>query len=116
MSESVKYALPGASASHRAIEAHEGGSNPAKGRSSRGVCTYALSLMVNISTEASPRTAEVVAGLAGDVAAGGGQAGGVELTPARRCAMATRVVTVNDILDGHVGLALECFDRIYLNG
>lgn len=30
--------------------------------------------------------------------------------------MARRVVTVNDILDGHVGLALECFDRIYLNG
>ena len=27
-----------------------------------------------------------------------------------------RVVTVNDILDGHVGLDLECFDRIYLNG
>jgi hypothetical protein len=25
-------------------------------------------------------------------------------------------VTVNDILDGHVGLDLECFDRIYLNG
>ena len=30
--------------------------------------------------------------------------------------MATRVVTVYDILDGHVGLDLECFDRIYLNG
>jgi hypothetical protein len=30
--------------------------------------------------------------------------------------MATRVVTVNDILDGHVSLDLECFDRIYLNG
>ncbi|MCA1671534.1 MAG: hypothetical protein LC799_04815 [Actinobacteria bacterium] len=30
--------------------------------------------------------------------------------------MASRVVTVNDILDGHVGLDLECFDRIYLNG
>ena len=30
--------------------------------------------------------------------------------------MATRVVTVNDILDGHVGLDLECFDRIYLKG
>jgi hypothetical protein len=30
--------------------------------------------------------------------------------------MATRVVTVNDILDGHVGLDLECFDRIYLHG
>jgi len=30
--------------------------------------------------------------------------------------MATRVVTVNDVLDGHVSLDLECFDRIYLNG
>jgi hypothetical protein len=30
--------------------------------------------------------------------------------------MATRPVTVDDILDGHVVLDLECFDRIYLNG
>lgn len=30
--------------------------------------------------------------------------------------MTTRVVTVDDVLDGHVGLDLECFDRIYLNG
>jgi hypothetical protein len=26
------------------------------------------------------------------------------------------VVTVNDVLDGHVDLAVECMDRIYLNG
>jgi hypothetical protein len=25
-------------------------------------------------------------------------------------------VTVNDILDGHLTLDLECFDRVYLNG
>ncbi len=25
-------------------------------------------------------------------------------------------MTVNDVLDGHVGLDLECMDRIYLNG
>jgi hypothetical protein len=30
--------------------------------------------------------------------------------------MAMRPVTVNDILDGHVVLDLECLDRIYLNG
>jgi hypothetical protein len=30
--------------------------------------------------------------------------------------MATRVVGVNDVLKGRVGLDLECFDRIYLNG
>jgi len=30
--------------------------------------------------------------------------------------VATRVVTVNDVLDGHVGLDLECLDRVYLNG
>jgi len=30
--------------------------------------------------------------------------------------MATRRVTVNDLLDGHVGLDLRCLDRIYLNG
>jgi hypothetical protein len=28
----------------------------------------------------------------------------------------SRVVTVNDVLDGHVGLDLQCLDRIYLNG
>ena len=27
----------------------------------------------------------------------------------------TRPVTVNDVLDGHVVLDLECLDRIYLN-
>jgi hypothetical protein len=26
------------------------------------------------------------------------------------------VVTVNDVLDGHVGLDVSCLDRIYLNG
>jgi hypothetical protein len=30
--------------------------------------------------------------------------------------MAARLVTVNDILAGHVGLDLRCLDRIYLNG
>jgi predicted MarR family transcription regulator len=30
--------------------------------------------------------------------------------------VASRVVGVNDVLDGHVGLDLECLDRIYLNG
>ena len=30
--------------------------------------------------------------------------------------MAMRPVTVNDILDGHVVLDLECLDRLYLNG
>jgi hypothetical protein len=29
--------------------------------------------------------------------------------------MAQRVVTVNDVLDGHVTLDIECLDRIYLN-
>ena len=30
--------------------------------------------------------------------------------------MAKRPVTVNDLLDGQVGLDLECPDRVYLNG
>jgi hypothetical protein len=30
--------------------------------------------------------------------------------------MATRPVTIHDVLEGHVVLDLECFDRIYLNG
>jgi hypothetical protein len=30
--------------------------------------------------------------------------------------MGMRVVTVNDVLDGHVALDIECLDRIYLNG
>src|SRR5690349_21053382 len=29
--------------------------------------------------------------------------------------MAAQVVTVNDVLDGHVALDIECLDRIYLN-
>jgi hypothetical protein len=29
--------------------------------------------------------------------------------------MDTRVVTVNDLLDGHVALDIQCLDRIYLN-
>jgi hypothetical protein len=33
----------------------------------------------------------------------------------RRGGMGMRVVTVNDVLDGHVALDLECLDRIYLN-
>jgi hypothetical protein len=28
----------------------------------------------------------------------------------------TTAVTVNDLLDGHVALDVECLDRIYLNG
>ena len=27
-----------------------------------------------------------------------------------------RPVTVNDLLDGHVALDIECMDRLYLNG
>lgn len=30
--------------------------------------------------------------------------------------MGTRLLTVNDILAGHVMLDVECLDRIYLNG
>src|ERR671939_1933 len=33
----------------------------------------------------------------------------------RRCGMGTPVVTVNDLLDGHVALDIQCLDRIYLN-
>jgi hypothetical protein len=29
--------------------------------------------------------------------------------------MGTRVVTVNDVLDGHVALDIQCLDRVYLN-
>jgi hypothetical protein len=29
--------------------------------------------------------------------------------------MGAHVVTVNDVLDGHVGLDIQCLDRIYLN-
>src|SRR4051812_23813042 len=39
----------------------------------------------------------------------------IDIARRGRCPMAT-VVTVNDVLDGHVVLDLECLDRIYLNG
>ena len=29
--------------------------------------------------------------------------------------MGARVVTVNDLLDGHVALDIQCLDRVYLN-
>jgi hypothetical protein len=29
--------------------------------------------------------------------------------------MGTHVVTVNEVLDGHVTLDIQCLDRIYLN-
>ena len=32
------------------------------------------------------------------------------------CVMATRLVTVDDILAGHVTLDVKCLDRVYLNG
>jgi hypothetical protein len=28
----------------------------------------------------------------------------------------SETVTLNDLLDGHVGLDIECLDRVYLNG
>ena len=33
-----------------------------------------------------------------------------------RLAVMAAVVTVNDVLDGHVTLDLQCLDRLYLNG
>src|SRR5213083_109357 len=33
----------------------------------------------------------------------------------REAVMGAGVVTVNDVLDGHVGLDIQCLDRIYLN-
>jgi hypothetical protein len=33
----------------------------------------------------------------------------------RQVVMMARVITVNDVLDGHVVLDIECLDRIYLN-
>jgi hypothetical protein len=29
--------------------------------------------------------------------------------------MGARIVTVNDVLEGHVALDIQCLDRIYLN-
>ena len=54
------------------------------------------------TSEASPLTAEAV-GLVRRSCCG--QAVGMAAT-----------VTVNDVLDGHVALDIECLDRIYLNG
>jgi hypothetical protein len=33
----------------------------------------------------------------------------------RGSVMGARVVTVNDVLEGHVALDIQCLDRIYLN-
>jgi ABC-type transport system involved in cytochrome bd biosynthesis fused ATPase/permease subunit len=33
----------------------------------------------------------------------------------RQVVIMARVITVNDVLDGHMVLDIECLDRIYLN-
>ena len=33
----------------------------------------------------------------------------------RPSCVVTSVVNINDVLDGHVGLEIECVDRLYLN-
>src|SRR5271166_2297882 len=50
---------------------------------------------------------------------GGGWAPQARLVRPARCDQAEEMaatVTINDVLDGHVGLDIECMDRIYLNG
>ena len=44
-----------------------------------------------------------------------GKSGGEGCSP-EAMDMATRPVTVNDVLEGHAVVDLESFDRIYLNG
>src|SRR5664280_1589727 len=72
---------------------------------------------LTLANEAPPRTRRVRwLSWWGDVA-GSGESWWY--TTARwlwRCAMATRLITVNDILAGHVSLDGACLDRIYLNG
>jgi hypothetical protein len=61
-----------------------------------------MDMPAGFTSEASPQTAERRGwpGCHGAVHAG----------------LMAATVTVNDVLDGHVGLDLECMDRIYLNG
>lgn len=47
---------------------------------------------------------------------GWGQAGWVALTAVWGGSWRLVWWIVNDVFEGHVGLDLECFDRIYLNG
>ena len=59
-------------------------------------------LVQQAPSEASPLTAEV--------------GGWPELLGGVRLMAMSAVVTVNDLLDGHVQLDIKCLDRIYLNG
>jgi len=58
----------------------------------------------------------VVAAVAASFAAVVGGGGVREAAGLEAMGMASRPVTVNDVLDGHVVLDLDSFDRIYLNG
>jgi hypothetical protein len=55
-------------------------------------------------------------GLRGRSDAGLKAAGWPSGSVAARLVIMAVTVTVNDLLDGHVGLDIECLDRIYLNG
>src|SRR5664280_1886518 len=55
-------------------------------------------------------------GWSGDLRFAGVQCGERRPGWSWRCAMGSRLLTVNDILAGHVTLDVECLDRIYLNG
>ena len=88
---------------------------------------------VEVASEASLGAPRWVAGLGGVVAVGCWLRSGPSLPsddrgvaarlggwsgpawPTRLAVMAA-TVTVNDVLDGRVGLDVECLDRIYLNG
>ena len=62
------------------------------------------------------RRPQVVAAVAASFAAVVGGGGVREAAGLEAMGMASRPVTVNDVLDGHVVLDLDSFDRIYLNG
>src|SRR5215204_4911535 len=66
------------------------------------------------TSEASPLTAEPD-GLVGMFAAAGWIIAALVVVVGVEAVMGVRVVTVNDVLDGHVALDIQCLDRIYLN-
>jgi hypothetical protein len=76
------------------------------------LATHGRSLKCRCSTsEAPPLTAE----LHGSVGVSVQVSASSQLTTVAVVVIMARVLTVNDVLDGHAALDIECLDRIYLN-
>ena len=70
--------------------------------------------MTHIPSEATPLTAEVLAWVSLMSSASLWRI--LEVCDVHVAMVVVVMINVNEVLDGHVGLDIQCLDRIYLNG